>query len=156
MEIKFKKLSENAVIPSYAHSDDAGMDLTATRFTQELDKSGKLVLVYHTDIAVEIPKGYVGLIFMRSSVCNKSIALANAVGVIDSNYRGELICKFKITTDAVPTIYQPGEKIAQLVILHNPRFTPVEAEELSETDRGEGGFGTTGDKANIKIEDKEK
>lgn len=84
MEVKFKKLTQDAVLPTYANTNDAGLDLTATRFTQEFDKSGKMVLVYHTDLAVEIPKGYVGLIFMRSSVSQRSLSLCNCVGVVDS------------------------------------------------------------------------
>ena len=96
--IKFKKLdyvikdkdgnettmTSQGVLPTRAHSTDAGLDLTATRLTQEVDASGKLILVYHTDIAVEIPEGYVGLLFMKSSVYNRSLTLTNAVGVIDS------------------------------------------------------------------------
>lgn len=143
MEVKFKKLKEDAVVPSYAHATDAGLDLTAVSFTQEFDKSGKLVIVYHTGLSVEIPEGYMGLIFMRSSVSQKSISLTNAVGVIDSGYRGEILCKFKITTDALPTIYQPGEKIAQLIILPYPTIEPVVVEELEETERGDNGFGST-------------
>ena len=104
MDVKFKKLHDDAKIPSYAHDTDAGLDLTAVSFTQEFDKSNKLVLVYHTGLAVEIPEGYVGLIFMRSSISNKSISLTNAVAVIDSGYRGELLLKYKITTDSLPTI----------------------------------------------------
>lgn len=84
MEVKFKKVHSDATIPSYAHDGDAGLDLTAISFTQEYDRSGKLVLVYHTGIAVEIPEGYVGLIFMRSSVSKYSVSMTNAVGVIDS------------------------------------------------------------------------
>lgn len=84
MEVKFKKVHTDATIPSYAHDGDAGLDLTAVSFTQEYDRSGKLVLVYHTGIAVEIPEGYVGLLFMRSSVSKYSISMTNAVGVIDS------------------------------------------------------------------------
>ena len=143
MDVKFKKLHEDAKIPSYAHDTDAGLDLTAVSFTQEFDKSNKLVLVYHTGLAVEIPEGYVGLIFMRSSVSNKSISLTNAVAVIDSGYRGELLLKYKITTDSLPTIYQPGEKIGQLIIIPYPKINPIEAEELSSSDRNEGGFGST-------------
>lgn len=155
MELKFKKLSEDAVIPSYAHEGDAGLDLTATSFTQEFDKSGKLVLCYHTGVAVEIPEGYVGLVFMRSSVAKKSVSLVNAVGVIDSGYTGEILCKFKITTDALPTIYQPGEKCAQLVIvpyLKADKITVVE--ELTDTERGEGGFGSTDNKEEVINEEK--
>ena len=144
MDVKFKKLHEDAKIPSYAHDTDAGLDLTAVSFTQEFDKSNKLVLVYHTGLAVEIPEGYVGLIFMRSSVSNKSISLTNSVAVIDSGYRGELLLKYKITTDSLPTIYQPGEKIGQLIIIPYPKINPIEAEELSDSDRNEGGFGSTG------------
>lgn len=143
MDVKFKKLHDDAKIPSYAHDTDAGLDLTAVSFTQEFDKSNKLVLVYHTGLAVEIPEGYVGLIFMRSSVSNKSVSLTNAVAVIDSGYRGELLLKYKITTDSLPTIYQPGEKIGQLIIIPYPKIEPIEAEELSDSDRNEGGFGST-------------
>lgn len=143
MDVKFKKLHEDAKIPNYAHDTDAGLDLTAVSFTQEFDKSNKLVLVYHTGLAVEIPEGHVGLIFMRSSVSNKSISLTNAVAVIDSGYRGELLLKYKITTDSLPTIYQPGEKIGQLIIIPYPKINPIEAEELDSSDRNEGGFGST-------------
>ena len=143
MDVKFKKLHDDAKIPSYAHDTDAGLDLTAVSFTQEFDKSNKLVLVYHTGLAVEIPEGYVGLIFMRSSVSNKSISLTNAVAVIDTGYRGELLLKYKITTDSLPTIYQPGEKIGQLIIIPYPKINPIEAEELDSSDRNEGGFGST-------------
>ena len=80
MELKFKKLQEDAVLPSYANPNDAGLDLTAVSFTQEFDKSGKLVLVYHTGLSVEIPEGHVG---MRSSISQRSMSMCNAVGVID-------------------------------------------------------------------------
>ena len=143
MDVKFKKLHDDTKIPSYAHNTDAGLDLTAVSFTQEFDKSNKLVLVYHTGLAVEIPEGYVGLIFMRSSISDKSISLTNAVAVIDSGYRGELLLKYKITTDSLPTIYQPGEKIGQLIIIPYPKINPIEVEELSSSDRNEGGFGST-------------
>ena len=140
MELKFKKLQEDAVLPSYANPNDAGLDLTAISFTQEFDKSGKLVLVYHTGLSVEIPEGHVGLIFMRSSISQRSMSMCNAVGVIDCDYKGEILVKFKITTDALPTIYQPGEKIAQLVVMPYPKMEPVIVEELAGEDRG-GGFG---------------
>lgn len=143
MKVNFKKLHTDAIAPSYAHEGDAGMDLTAVSFTQEYDRSGKLVIVYHTGIAVEIPEGYVGLLFMRSSVSKYSVSMTNAVGVIDSGYRGEIMVKMKLTTDAVPTIYQPGEKIAQLVIVPYLNAELNEVEELVETERGEGGFGST-------------
>ena len=117
--------------------------------TQEVDNSGKLVLVYHTDIAVEIPEGYVGLLCMKSSVANRSITLVNSVGIIDSGYRGELMAKFKVTTDSVPTIYSVGEAFAQLLVVPCGILEPVFVEELSETDRGTKGFGEA-DKVEIK------
>lgn len=140
MELKFKKLQEDAVLPSYANPNDAGLDLTAVSFTQEFDKSGKLVLVYHTGLSVEIPEGYMGLIFMRSSVSQKSMSMCNAVAVIDCDYKGEILLKFKITTDALPS-----EKIAQLVVMPYPKMEPVIVEELAGEDRG-GGFGSTDNK----------
>lgn len=156
-ELKFKKLDysiknedgteeikkSEGVLPTRAHATDAGLDLYSTRITQEIDNSGKMILVYHTDIAVEIPEGYVGLLFMKSSVSKRSLTLANAVGVIDSCFRGEIMLKYKITTDAVPTIYQQGEACGQLVIVPIVTPTPVLVDELSNTDRGEGGFGST-------------
>lgn len=157
-ELKFKKLdytvkeNENSEevtkksegkLPTRAHSTDAGLDLYATRITQEVDNSGKMILVYHTDIAVEIPEGYVGLLFMKSSVSKRSIILANAVGVIDCCYRGEIMLKYKVTTDAIPTIYTPDEACGQLVVVPIETPTPVFVEELSDTDRGENGFGST-------------
>lgn len=136
-------MESNAVLPTQAHTGDAGYDLTATRITQELDDAGKVVLVYHTDLAVEIPEGYVGLFMMRSSIATKSIVLTNAAGVIDSNYRGELMGKFKITTDSLPRVYQPGDKFAQLVIVPCLSEPSGFVDELSSTERGENGYGST-------------
>ena len=154
-QLKFKKLDysvKNAegveeikksegVLPTRATAGDAGLDLYSTRMTQEVDNSGKLVLVYHTDIAVEIPEGYCGLLMMKSSVSTRSISLTNAVGMIDSGYRGEIMAKFKVTTDAVPTVYSVGEAFAQLVIVPCSILEPVFVEELSETERDTKGFG---------------
>ena len=147
MEIKFKRLSDNAVLPSKAHPTDAGLDLTCTSITSEVNECGQFVLVYHTGIAVEIPVGYVGLIFQRSSVYKKSLTLTNAVAVIDSGYRGELILKFKNTSgDSIPAVYNIGDRIAQLVIMENPEVEPVFADTLSESDRNENGFGSSDNK----------
>ena len=154
-ELKFKKvdysvkneegvetiMKSEGVLPTRATAGDAGLDLYSTRITQETDNSGKLVLVYHTDIAVEIPEGYVGMLFMKSGIAKRSMSLCNAVGIIDSGYRGELMLKYKITTDSIPTIYQPGEACGQLVIVPIWIMTPVMVEELSSTERGEMGFG---------------
>ena len=143
MELKFKKLNEKAVLPTRAHSTDAGLDLTTYGFTQEVDASGKLILVYHTGLAVEIPEGHMGLIFMRSSVANKSLVLTNAVGVVDHLFSGEITMKFKVTTDSIPTVYQEGERIGQLIVVPYPQFEPVFVEEIAEGDRGENGYGST-------------
>lgn len=93
MEVKIKKLCDSAVIPSYAKEGDAGMDLVA--ISKIFDKYGNVA--YGTGLAMEIPEGYVGLLFPRSSICKQDLALANAVGVIDSGYRGEIKFKFKPT-----------------------------------------------------------
>lgn len=131
-------------MPIRAHKGDAGIDLTCTNITQELNECGQLILVYHTGLAVEIPEGYVGLLFQRSSIYKKSISMTNAVGVIDSGYRGEIIGKFRSTTDVVPAIFKPGERFAQLVIVPCLDVQIEEATELEETERGEGGFGSSG------------
>lgn len=139
-------------LPTRATAGDAGLDLYSTRMTQEVDNSGKLVLVYHTGLAVEIPDGYMGLLFMRSSVANKSLTLTNAVGVVDSGYRGELIGKFKITTDSIPTVYQEGERVMQLIVLPYSEVVPVFADELSDGDRGEKGYGSSNEPTTEPVE----
>ena len=144
MTVKFKRLSEKAVLPTRAHKGDAGVDLTCTGIDPVLNEAKQIIYVYHTDLAVEIPEGYVGLIFPRSSIYKKSLRQSNSVGVIDSGYRGEILVTFSPTTDVVPAIYQVGERFAQLVIVPCFDYDVEESEELSETDRGEGGFGSTG------------
>ena len=149
MEVKFKKLSDKAVTPTYAHDGDAGLDLTATGIHSEINECGQFVIVYHTGLAFEIPKGYVGLIFPRSSIAKKSLTLTNCVGVIDSNYRGEVLAKFKNTTgDSVPAVYPIGAKFAQLIIMPYPIVNLIESDELSSTERGEGGFGSSDKETN--------
>lgn len=144
MEIKFKKLDQRASAPVRAHNTDAGFDLVATDITTEINECGQLILVYHTGIAVEIPEGYFGMLVPRSSVSKKSLMLTNHAGVIDSGYRGEVMAKFRSTTDVVPAVYKPGEKFAQLLILPAPDVTFTEAFELSDSERGKGGYGSTG------------
>lgn len=143
MTLKFKKLSDKAVMPVRAHKSDAGLDLTATSVTTTINECGQLMLVYHTDLAVEIPEGYVGLLFPRSSIYKKSLQQTNSVGVIDAGYRGELMVVFKTTTDVIPAVYKEGDRFAQLVIVPIPELEVVEAEELSTSDRGENGYGST-------------
>lgn len=152
MQLKFKRLNEKAVLPIYAHPSDAGMDLTATDVTTEINECGQLVLVYHTGLAVEIPEGYLGFLVSRSSISKKSIILTNCIGVIDAGYRGEIMGKFKTTTDVIPAVYKPGERFAQLIIIKKEDVEPVEAEELTPSDRGEGGFGSTGNVASVSTE----
>lgn len=145
MTIKFKKLNEKAVLPVRAHKGDAGLDLTCTKIEQAVNEARQILLVYHTDLAVEIPEGHVGLLFPRSSIYTKSISLTNAVGVIDSGYRGEIMAVFIPTTDGVPTFYNVGERFAQLVIVPIPELEVIETEELTPSDRDKNGFGSTGD-----------
>lgn len=145
MIVKIKKLSELAVIPAYGKPGDAGMDLTATSLT--IDEFGNYE--YGTDLAVKIPDGHVGLIFPRSSICKVTQSLTNSVGVIDSQYIGEIKFKFKPTMK-VPiekkskSMYEVGERIGQLIIMPYPKIEFEEVDELPTTERGDGGFGSTG------------
>lgn len=143
MDIKFKKLSDKAILPIRAYEHDAGLDLTATNISTEINECGQLILVYHTDLAVEIPAGYVGLVFPRSSIYKKSLTFTNSVGVIDSGYRGEITAKIKTNTDVIPAVYKQGDKFAQLVIVPLADVNVVEAEELSKSDRGDNGYGSS-------------
>jgi len=138
--VKVKKLDPNAVIPTYSKDGDAGMDLTITNIKENTTFS----ISYGFGIAMEIPKGYVGLVFPRSSVRNQDLILSNCVGVIDSGYRGELQTTFKKTQGLDSISYNVGERGAQIVILPYPQIRMVESNELSNTERGEGGFGSTG------------
>ena len=149
MEVRIKKLHPNAVIPTYAKDGDAGMDLTAV--TKSYDRDGNIV--YGTGLAFEIPEGYVGLVFPRSSISSLDITMSNCVGVVDSGYRGEVTAKFKpamlFNREQRPIIlnnriYNAGERIAQLIITPYPQITFVEADELSQTERGAGGYGSSG------------
>lgn len=143
MELKFKRLDEKAVLPIRAHKSDAGLDLTTVGISLESNECGQTVVVYHTGLAVEIPEGHVGLLFPRSSIADKSMFLTNSVGVIDSGYRGEIMAKMHVTTDARPAMYGVGEKFVQLIIMPIPEVTVIEAAELSESERGENGFGSS-------------
>ena len=139
IEVKFKKLCAKAVMPTKAHQSDAGADLVATSKKWDDEKQ---CWIYGTGIATEIPEGYVGLVFPRSSIRKYGLALANSIGVIDSGYRGEIMCSFK-PTGSCPT-YNVGDKVAQMIIMPYPVVNYVEATELSNSDRGEGGHGSTG------------
>lgn len=154
MKVKIKKLHENSVIPSYSKNGDAGMDLTAISKHQD----GEGNIVYGTGLAFEIPLGYVGLLFPRSSNAKKDLILSNSVGVLDSGYRGEVMFKYKVlhyqldetghferhnnSSDAES--YYIGDRIGQIIILPYPMIEFEETDELSETERGTGGYGHTG------------
>jgi len=141
MQVRVKKLHENAVIPAYGKPGDAGLDLTATSI--EKDSYGNVV--YGTGLAIEIPAGYVGLIFPRSSNSKTDLYLTNHVGVVDSGYRGEIMFKFRANPSLInAVIYQVGDRVGQLIIIPYPQIELTEAIELSDSERGDGGFGSTG------------
>ena len=142
MKVLFKKLNKQAVTPSYAKDGDAGLDITAISRDIVITEDYEYI-EYGTGLAFEIPVGYVGLLFPRSSVSKKDILLSNAVGVIDSGYRGEVSFRFKrLAWDSA--IYNVGEKIGQLVILPYPQIQLEQVKELSDTERGANGYGSSG------------
>lgn len=139
MTIKIK-LGEGAVLPQYSKEGDACMDLVATDISR-----AKQHIQYKTGIYVEIPQGYFGLIRPRSSVSNTDL-IFNTSGVVDSGYRGELMVRFKVkpAENRVADIYEVGDKVAQFMILPYPTIEWEQVDELSESQRGEGGHGSTG------------
>jgi dUTP pyrophosphatase len=140
MKVKIKKLHENAVIPKYSTDGSAAMDIVAT--TKTWDEFGNVV--YGTGLAIEIPEGYVAMLFPRSSNSKTDLLLANSVGIIDSDYRGELIFKYKPIFHNRIISHQIGDRIGQIMIVPYPKIEFQEVGELSETERGSGGFGSTG------------
>lgn len=139
MQVKVKKLHPEAIIPKYAKQGDAGLDLTAV--SEEWNENNSMV-TYSTGLSIEIPEGYVGLLFPRSSVCKTSLNLSNSVGVIDSGYRGEIMLKYRYPEEGL--VYDLGDRVGQLIIMPYPQIELIEAEELSSTERGEGGYGSSG------------
>lgn len=137
MKVKIKRLQPQAVIPKYSKAGDAGMDLVATS-----QRYIPPYIEYGTDLVLEIPEGYVGLVFPRSSISELDLSLANSVGVIDSGYRGEVKCRFK-RLDSAEYTYKIGDRIAQLIIIPIPNIEFEESEELTKTERNWGGFGST-------------
>lgn len=140
MRINFKKVATNAITPTYAHHDDACLDLYASKVTLN-EESG--YIEYHTGIALEIPDGYVGLVYPRSSISNKNLMLKNSVGIIDAGYRGEINLRFIEVGDKFDR-YKIGDKIGQIMIIPRPKIILNEVAELSTTDRGATGFGGSG------------
>jgi dUTP pyrophosphatase len=140
MIVNIKKIHPEAVIPSYAKNGDAGMDLVATSIISE----EVFQITYGLGIALEIPEGFVGLVFPRSSIRKTDLSLTNCVGVVDSGYRGELQATFRKHRGVVSTSYAVGDRVCQLMIIPHPTIEFNEVNELSNTERGEGGFGSTG------------
>lgn len=142
IHVKFKKLDSSAIIPSYGRIGDAGLDLTCTNKTL----IGSTQIQYGTSLALKIPNGYVGLLFPRSSIKNYTLNLANSVGVIDENYIGEIKLIFNRIEEKSLFLkeYKLGERIAQLVVIPIPTIELEEVEELSSTNRGSLGFGSSG------------
>ena len=141
--IRVKRLKPNAILPTYGSERAAGADLYACLDEEVAIAPGQTVFI-PTGLAMEIPEGCAGLIYARSGIaCKRDLAPANKVGVIDSDYRGEFIVALH-NHGAKPQTVSPGERIAQLVI--TPVLTPAyeEAQELSDTQRAAGGFGSTG------------
>lgn len=141
--LKFCKLSESAIIPSVPKNGDAGIDLVAVSVNETDD-----YVEYDTGLAVEIPSGYAGLLYPRSSNSKKDLLLCNSVGVVDSGYRGAIKLRFKrVVKRADATLrqdYEVGDRVAQLVITKVPTVEIKEVNSLTETGRGNGGFGSTG------------
>ena len=143
MILKIKKLSPEAKAPTYGTLSAAGADLYALT-DGELTISGGETKLIHTGIAMQIPEGYVGLIYARSGLATKKgLAPANKVGVIDSDYRGEIMVALHNHSGEVQTV-ENGERIAQIVIAPDLRAEFAESDTLEETERGAGGFGSTG------------
>ncbi len=145
MNLKIQKLNPNATVPTYGSADAAGADLYACIDTPKTIAPGETMLI-PTGIAMAIPTGYVGLIFARSGLaCKRDLAPANKVGVIDSDYRGEIMVALHNHGKEERTI-EPAERIAQIAIMPVTQPTFQLAESLDETTRGAGGFGSTGTK----------
>jgi len=140
MIVKIKRLHKDSVLPKYSKPGDAGLDLVATsKFYDDFDN-----VCYGTGLAIEIPEGHVGLLFPRSSISKTDLTLRNSVGIIDSGYRGEITFKFNNILMSSCEPYNVKERIGQLIIMPYPTIEFEEVEELSTTERGEGGYGSTG------------
>lgn len=143
MKVKIKKLDPRAVVPTYGTEYSAGADLYALLDAPLTIASGETVLV-HTGLSAEIPEGYCGLVFARSGISVKrGLAPANKVGVIDADYRGEIMVALHNHSELAQTV-EPGERIAQLAIVPFLHAEYELADELSDTVRASGGFGSTG------------
>ena len=153
MKVKIQKISPLAKIPTYAKDGDAGMDVIATSIISDTPTQ----ITYGLGIALEIPNGFVGLVFPRSSIRKTGLQLSNSVGVIDRGYRGELQATFnklfggegmydemKVNQMQPNDYYKIGDRVAQIMIIPFPPIEFEQVTQLSETERGDGGFGSTG------------
>ena len=146
MKIKVKRLSPNATVPTKAYAGDACFDLTAAA-VDDFSRDGITTQVLvGFGIALEIPEGYTGRVFARGSIYGKKLRLSNAVGVIDSGYRGELQAVFDTRPGLDTDIYKKGERCAQIMFVKLPEVEFEEVDELSPSERGGGGFGSSGTK----------
>lgn len=142
MKLKFKKLNESAVEPSYMKDGDAGLDLTATKIV----KNTLFEVWYNTDIAIEIPKGHFGMLVPRSSITNDAtLMMSNSIGIIDAGFRGGMQVRFNRTLKGFfkRKKYNIGDRIAQLIIIPFKSVSLEQSAFLSKTDRGTGGHGST-------------
>ena len=140
--VRMRRLSEDVVLPSYAHEGDAGMDLRSTETVTLKPYERRLV---STGLAIAIPDGYAGLVLPRSGLAlKKGLTVANTPGLIDAHYRGELKVIALNVNPENPVTIKAGDRIAQLVIQRVPQVQVIEVDELDDTDRGEGGFGSSG------------
>lgn len=145
MKLHVKKLDENAKMPTYGTDGSAGADLYALCDENVIIEPNKTVFV-HTGLSMEIPEGYAGFVYARSGMASKKdLAPANKVGVVDSDYRGEIMVAIHNHGSEVRYV-ENGDRIAQIVITPCIRCDFIQCDELGETQRGEGGFGSTGKK----------
>ena len=138
MTIKFKKLSDKAVQPVRATNSGAGYNLTAAAVSTDVNERGQIVIVYHTNLAVEMPEGYEGVLRPVDSLASKTIRMVDAPKVISGNIDDEIVVKFVTTTDVVPAVYKEGEHIAQLVINKIEDVEFIELIDTTEQSAGEG------------------
>lgn len=139
IDVKIRKVHPDAVTPFRAHATDAGMDVIAISMEMTED-----YVEYDTGLQFQLPEGYAILIFPRSSNSKKDLLLCNSVGILDAGYTGNLKLRFKLTTEGyTEKIYNPGDKVGQIMIIPYPEINFIETEVFNETERGDGGFGST-------------
>lgn len=141
MELKVKKFNPEAKLPAYSRPQDAGLDLTAVD-DGVLSEDGTQI-TYRTGIGVELPENTAGLLMPRSSICKYSLNLSNSVGLLDENFRGEIKFVFNVIHNREQKFYNKGDRLGQLLIVPVVRVSPKFVGELSRTDRGENGFGSS-------------